>query len=355
MSTPRRPHLPRSGSAAFLGALLLVACNSTSDAPTAGSAAPSSSAAPAGASASKPAAAPAVLDAKAAELVHAGASCEFKNDSIDLSCPARKAIEEYAFQHQQSKDVSSTCAASLRDTNPSIKLTAAACLGKMTSVAVTPELGAGLDAIDAETSPKIQARIAGGIRGAQAVTAKLDDRVVKMIDKLAATPAGEEAAGDLLDTLFPDYVFGSAPKPPPAAQALVLAALARPKGSLMISALNVVRLMDDKAAVCAALGKGVREDAPEWWRSMAAMSDVGEPCAGEAPHALEVALAVYAKGDITAPQELGRLDHRFVFTAEQRKNAVTALRAALKAAPEWKRKDVSALVTQFSKPRVAEK
>jgi hypothetical protein len=189
---------------------------------------------------------------------------------------------------------------------------------------------------------------------ADAITSKLDARVVKLIDKLAVTPRGEDAASYLLHTLSTGSILGGNVKPTALASATILAAVARPKGSLLISAFEMVKYVDDKAAVCAALGKAVREDAPEWWRAIGTINDIGEPCAAEVPTAAEVAFAILAKRDEPV-QEIMRLDERFELAPALRAKGAAALKAGAKAAPAWKKADFNKAAAQFAVPRKAAK
>jgi hypothetical protein len=337
--------------------LLLVACGSKSDAPTAESSRKAVEAKPTEKPAAKPDL-PEGRDAEAAKLVKAGAACKVKDDDIEYSCPERKAAGDYAFNKQQSKEIAATCAELVRDQNLAIKLVAAHCLDRLTSVATTPVLGHVLDSIEAEPNRKVQRQIAWGIKGAQAVTAKLEDRVITLVEKLAATPEGEDAAGSVLDTLFPEYMIGGAPKPPKKAQDIVLNAFARKKGGLMIRACDKVRLVEDKAAACKAVAGAITVDSPEWWRAIGALNDLqrlGAPCGEYAPAAIDVALAIYAKGDITAPQEMWHLAEAFELTPELRKKAAADFTKVKAKAPEWKKKDLERVIETFNKPYEAPK
>ncbi len=297
---------------------------------------------------------PAVVDATAEALARAGTACPVKDGAITTDCGSRKAIQEYVGQKNNSPEIASTCGWLLRDKDLAVRLMAAACLARLTTRAVTPQLGAVLDAMEAETNPEALQQLAYAADSADAITSKLDGRVVKLIDKLAVTPAGENAAGSLLHALFPGSILGGDIKPTALAEATVLAAVARPKGSLLQSSFEMVKRVEDKAVVCAALGKAVREDAPEWWRAIGTMDDIGEPCAGEVPHAAEVAFAIVAKGEGPL-QQLLRLDERFALSPELRTKGAAALRAGAKAAPAHKRKEFTDAAAQFAAPRKAAK
>lgn len=330
--------------------LLLVACGSKgSEAPAPGSATDK----PTG-SAAKPEA-PAVAglpegrDPEIAKLVKAGAACELRDDDISLSCAERKAAGEYAFQKQQSKEVAATCAELVRDGNQAVKLVAAHCLERLTAVAVTPVLGYTLDSLEAETNKTVRKQIAWAIKGAEGATAKLEDRVLALVDKLVK--AGEEdTAGSVLDTLFPQYLMASGPKPPKAAQQVVLAAFPNKKGGLFVRACDLVRLVEDKPAACKAVAAAAApEDKTDWWRALAAFNDLGAPCAELAPGVLEKVIAD-DKSAVDQPREMTRFAQKFELTPELRKQAAAALTRAKKDAPDWKKKTLDEAIAAFGKP-----
>lgn len=338
--------------AALLASLVLAACGKESAKPAPAPSPPpvSSANVPTTQKAPPKAALPSERDPEAAKLVTAGAACPLQDEDIALSCPEREAAGKYAFEHQQSVAIAATCAELLEHSNQAVKLVAAHCLDSLTSVAVTPVLGPVLDTLEAEPNVKARRAIAWGIKGAEAATAKLEDRVLALVAKLAQKPEDEDAAGNVLDTLFPQYLLQEGPKPPLAAQAVVLAAFARKQGGMFIRACDLVRLVEDKQAACTAVASAIDPASSEWWRALAALNDLGTPCASHAPAALEVALARYAKGQIDSPEQLERLARVFELTPELRKKAATAVKAARKAAPEWKRKAVDAAAAELAKP-----
>ncbi len=330
--------------------LFLAACGSKSEAPTGGDKPATDTTAKTEPAKPAVAALPEGRDAEAAKLVKAGAACEVKDDDISLSCPERKAAGEYAFQHQQSKEVAATCAELLRDGNTAVKLVAAHCLDRLTSVAVTPVLAHALDSLEAEKSKTVRKQFAWSIKGAEAVTAKLEDRVLALVDKLIKADE-EAAAGNVLDTLFPEYMMSSGPKPPKAAQQIVLAALKNKKGDLYIRACDKIRLVEDKAAACKALAEAaVPEDKTDWWRAMAAFSEIKPPCVEQATTVVENVLAAGDKAIAESPDYLGRIGENYELTPDLRKKAAAALTKAKKVTPEWKHKRVDTAIADFTKP-----
>ena len=333
----------------FVLLVSLVACSKDSSAPPSDKTAPpagSNAAAPKTAEPTTPpapTAAPTVQDQQAATLVRAGAKCPIKFDDIALDCPERKAIEEHAFQNQQSVPIATTCVALLRESDLAVRLTAAACLFKLTSVAQVPVLGALLDALEAEKDPKVRA---------EAAEAKLDGRVRSLIERYSATGSDDDdrTAGNLLGSLFPEYLMASAPKPAKESQALVLTALARPKGTLLIRALDKVRLVEDKPAACTALRNGIRADNPEWWRFVDSLADLKDACTADAPKAFELAIEKAAAGQGHV-QAMLKLDRRFELAPALRSRAAKELRAGAKKAREWERKGILEAAKTFEAPR----
>lgn len=296
-----------------------------------------------------PTALPAGRDPAVEALVKAGAACAVEDDDISLSCAERVAAGDYAFQHQQSVEVAATCVVLLRDANLAVKLVASHCLDQLSAVAVTPVLGAGLDALEAEPDPKVRRQIAWGLKGAEATTAGLTDRVLALVDTLAARPDDEDAAGNVLDTLFPQYLMSDGPKPPVRAQQLVLAAFARPGGGLFIRACDLVRLVEDKPAACKAVADAIAAGGHDWWRALPAFNDVGVACADVAPRVLDATLAQYAAGHVEDPRAVARFATLFELSPPVRKRAAAALRAARKATPEWQRPALDEAIAAMSK------
>jgi hypothetical protein len=329
--------------------LLLVACGKGSDAPATGSDPRPGAATPPAKTEPKGGDLPDGRDAEIAKLVKAGAACPVKDDDISLSCPERKAAGEYAFQKQQSKEVAATCAELVRDTNQAVKLVAAHCLERLTAVAVTPVLGHVLDSLDKEPNKKLRKQIAWGIKGAEGATAKLEERVLVLVDKLVKADE-EDTAGNVLDTLFPQYMMSSGPKPPKAAQAVVIGAFARKKGGLFIRACDLVRLVEDKPAACKAVADAsTPAEKTDWWRAFGAFVDLGVACAEQAPGVLEKVIAD-DKSTSESPRDLARFAKKFEVTPDLRTKATAALTKAKKTAPDWKKKDVDEAIAAFGKP-----
>jgi hypothetical protein len=230
-------------------------------------------------------------------------------------------------------------------------LLAATCLDHMNARGVTPQLGAALDAIEAEKDDAVRKELAWGIKNAEAVTAKLDDRVIAVVTKLAADPKTEPAAGDLFDTLFPQYMMGSGPKPPAKAQALAIEALKRDGTAMQHSAFNAVKLLDDKPAVCAALGQAIRADAKQWASAADALADLKDACAADLPRVVDLTLTRLAAGDDHLDL-LKKLDRTFELDAPTRAKIAKALKAAAGKAPDWQRKDFNETAAAFTKPVV---
>ncbi|HET9987719.1 MAG TPA: hypothetical protein VFQ65_04350, partial [Kofleriaceae bacterium] len=276
--------------------LSLVACGKAADnpAPAPGSAAAAPKRPPPSA---PPPAKPTIKDDGAKQLLAKGTSCKLQQDALPLDCPEYKAIGDYAFQHQGSTDASETCAAFLSDPDPLKKKLAAECLAHFNAVGVTPSLGFALDAIDAEKDPKIREEIAWGIKSAEAVTAHLEERVLSVVHQLAADPKTETAASYVFSSLFPQYMMGSGPKPPAKAQALAIASLRTDGTAMQREAFNAVKLLDDKAAVCAAIDADLTPAAKQWALAADALADMKDACVANLAKTIDFVLARLAAGD----------------------------------------------------------
>ena len=76
---------------------------------------------------------------------------------------------------------------------------------------------------------------------------------------------------------------------------------------------------------------------PIMYSGKSALTDLGRlgaPCGDKAAGALDVALAVYATGDITAPQEMWQFAEVFELTPELRKSAAASLTKSKAKAPD---------------------
>ncbi|HSD90083.1 MAG TPA: hypothetical protein VLB44_21275 [Kofleriaceae bacterium] len=297
------------------------------------------------------AAKPQAKDDGAKQLLAKGTTCELQQGSLPLDCAEYKAMGEYGFQNQGSDAVAETCASFLQDPDAKKRLLAATCLDHMNARAVTPQLGAALDAIEAEKDVAVRKQIAWGIKGAEAVTAKLDDRVIAIVTRLAADPKTEDVAGDLFDTLFPQYLAGSGPKPPAKAQALAIEALGRDGTAMQHSAFNAIKLLDDKPAVCAALAAAIRPDAKQWANAADAFADIKDACIADLPRVIDLTLARLAAGEEHLDL-LKKLDRVFELDAPTRAKIAKAIKAATGKAPDWQRKSFNETAAAFSKPAV---
>lgn len=253
-----------------------------------------------------------------------------------------KTVADFAFQHQNDTHVATACAAALASSDRVVRLRAATCLEHLTALADTSVLGGALDAIDAETDPEVRERVAWGIKGAEAVTAGLDDRVIAMVSKYP-----DDTGAHLFDTLFPQYLASHGPTPPAKAQALALAAIGQDGTPLQLRALDAIRLLDDKPAVCRALHAALRPDAKRWTDVVEAISAVGEPCRAEVP-AIVDALVASKKPQARA---VTLIDHGFALDAATRGKLLAAVRAWITTAEPYEQGVLSAAQEQLTKPR----
>jgi hypothetical protein len=350
----------------FGAVMLVVATGCSKAAKESGSGAASGSAAKGGSGAvqgSAAGSAPAVAappslqarDDRAKQLLSRGAECELRQGTLPLDCPEYKAIGDHAFQNQNSAEVGETCASFLRDADVKKRLLAANCLDHLNAGAKTPYFAAVLDALEAETDDAVRDQIAWGIKGAHAMTSKIDTRVLEVVIKFAADPKRDKAAGYLFWSFFPQYMMG--PKPSAAAQALAIESLNRDDSGLQRTAFDSVSLLDDKAAVCAALVKAMRPDSKKWADAAEAMASLKDACIADIPSAVNFAVERVLAGDINV-RALERFDRKYELEAETRKNILAALKKAkspgfVRKVSDWERKDIDAAIAIFSKPREA--
>ncbi len=282
-----------------------------------------------------------------------GSACKLGSDgTLPLDCAEYKAIHEYAFQHQGSEDAAETCAVFLADPDQVKRLLAAQCLYGFNAVTQTKVFAWGLDAVEAEKVPAVQQEIAWGIMNGEAVTANQADRVIADIRKLSVGPQTATAASHLLDSLFPSYLIGSGPKPPPAAQQLALDALRLDDSPMQSTAINVALIqLDDKPAVCAALDAAITPTAKTWWMAAEAIVTMKDACVALVPKTIEVALA-HAATDNPRLEVLAQLDHAFEIEPATRAAVAKVLRAAKAKVPSEDRDDLEKLAKQYSAPRV---
>jgi HEAT repeat protein len=292
---------------------------------------------------------PQLKDDAMRQMLAKGTACKLFQNQLPMDCPEAKAINEYAFQHQQSAEAAETCAAFLGDPDPNKRLLAAECLFHFTAVAKTAVLGFALDAIDAEKDPVMVERIAWGIADAEAMSAKLESRVMTEVTRLAADPKTETAASYVFSSFFPQYMIGNGPKPPIAAQTLAIASLTRDGTPMQREAFNAVTMLDDKPAVCKAIASNLRPDAKRWDSAAEAIAAMKDACIAQLAPAIDFMLARLATGDAHLAI-LRSYDSRFDLDPPTRAKIAKAIRAARPKASEYERADFDKTADQFSKP-----
>ncbi len=324
---------------------ILVACGSKGSEPTVTEqpAAPT----PAGSAAPPPRAElPAGRDAEVAKLVKAGATCALDpDDRISVSCNERRAAADYASLKQQSQDVAASCAELLRDSSIAVRRVAAVCLEQLTADALTSVFGHVLDTLEAEQHETVKAQLALSIWKADASAAKVEARVLSLIDKLVQSDE-EGTASNLLRTMFP--LAGK--QPSKLGQDYVLKALTHPKGELFQRAADLARLLEDKPAVCKALATAATpEDETLWSLALVSINQLGVVCADQVPGVIEKIIAD-SKWVLDRPDELTRLAEQFELTPALRKQAIVALTRAKPRAGDYKASHIDLAIAAFSKP-----
>ena len=333
-------------------ALILVGCGKAADKPAAtGSASepkpPPPSAPPAPAK-------PVVKDEGIKQLLAKGTACKLQQGSLPMDCGELKQVGDYAFQKQNSAEVGETCAVYLTDPDLPKRLLAAECLYKLNTSAKAGVLGYTLDAIEAEKDDAVRERMCWAAMGTEAVSAKLDDRTLAVVQKLAADPKSAIGAGWLFHALFPQYLMSKGPVAPAKAQAYALEVLKQDNTPVQRAALDSVSMIDDKAAVCAALDANLRPDAKNWAGSADALAAMKDACIANLAKTIDFILAQLKAGDDQLAI-LKRYDYVFDLDAPTRAKIAKAIRAARPKATEWKRKSFDETAAAFEKPPVKRK
>jgi hypothetical protein len=332
-------------------ALIAIGCSKTADKPaTTGSATEAKPAPPS----APPAAKAVVKDEGIKQLLAKGTTCKLQQGSLPLDCPEYKQVGEYAFQKQGSTDVAETCATFLADPDVSKRLLAAECLYKLNASGKEGVLGYALDAIESEKDDVVRERLCWGVMGAEAVTAKLEDRTLAVVQKLAADPKSATGAGWLFHALFPQYLMSKGPAAPAKAQAYALEVLKQDGTPVQRAALDSVSMIDDKAAVCAALDANLRPDAKNWAGSAEAVAAMKDACVANLAKTIDFLLAQLKAGDDQLAI-LKRFDYVFDLDAPTRAKIAKTIRTARPKATEWKRKSFDETATAFEKPAVKRK
>lgn len=332
-------------------ALIAIGCGKTADKPATGS---GNEPKPAPPSAPPAPAKPAAKDDAIKQLLAKGTTCKLQQGTLSMDCVELKQVGDYAFMKQNSAEVGETCATFLTDPDLPKRLLAAECLYKLNSGAKAGVLGYTLDAIETEKDDAVRERLCWGAMGTEAVTAKLDDRTLAVVQKLAADPKSATGAGWLFHALFPQYLMGKGPPAPAKAQAYALEALKQDGTPVQRAALDSVSMIDDKPAVCAALDANLRPDAKNWAGSADAIAAMKDACVANLAKSIDFILAQLKAGD----DQLGilkRYDYVFDLDAATRAKIAKAIRAARPKATEWKRKSFDETVAAFEKPAVKRK
>jgi len=238
-------------------------------------------------SAKPPAPAPtAPRDPRIAELFAAGKDCTW-NDSGLASCEAADKMKKLAFEQQSDSKLAASCAAALRDPEPTTRGLAAVCMSGFNDRTRIPLLAAGLDAFEAEKEPTLRAAIACAFSNGNARESGVEDRVIALVRKLAAEPGGDVPASCLLDSMFPQYLMQASEPPSKAAGDLALEMLGK-EGRLKTRALEVVGLLSDrKPEVCKALA-AVATSEDSWAPAVDTMATLGDACAAELDPIIDV-------------------------------------------------------------------
>jgi hypothetical protein len=287
-------------------------------------------------------------DPRIAELFKAGTACTW-NDQGLTSCDAGTKLEKLAFENQNDQELAASCAAALRDPEPTTRGLAAVCMGHFNDSARIPFLGQGLDAFEAEKDPKIAHAIAWGFSRGNAHESGVEDRVIALVKKLDAAK-DDDAAANFLDTMFPQYLMQSTRPPSKAAGDLALA-LARKAGRhTQTRALEDIGLLTDrKPDVCAATTDALATEL--WPAAVETMTKFPADCQAQLPAAIDKVLAAMAAG--TYEDAMRLVVKRLTLTKDQLAKLAAGTKKLLAKVPAWQKdrvKELAKLIAEYEPP-----
>jgi len=297
---------------------------------------------------------PAPRDPRIAEIFAAGKDCA-PGEQRFARCVSADKIAKLAFENQSDDKLAASCVGALRDPDPSTRVLAAECMKGFNDRARIPHLAAGLDAFEAEKDAKVRDIIACAFSNGNARESGVEDRVIALVRKLAANPSDDRAAGCLLGSMFPQYLFGKTDPPSKAAGDLALE-MARKTGSVQTRALAAVALLTDRRAeVCEALAEIVGSSGDRWGPVVEAIAKVGDACVANLEPVIDALAKAMAEGrydawGYQATKQL--LDNIPLGTAQVAKLAPAAKKLAKQATGfnADKAKEIAARLRKYQPP-----
>ncbi len=210
-----------------------------------------------------------------AKLFVEGAECAWSEQGM-TKCPSAKAIKDLAFNNQGSSELAASCAKALSDESTAVRGLAATCLQGFNDRTLSPNLGAGLDAYEAEKDAGLKHLFAWSFGAGNAAKGGVEARYIELIERLAKNSDTEQHAAFLFRALFPQYVMSSSP-PSKEAGDFALKMANSQSAAVMSKAVVALGLLTDRAdEVCPELA-GLTND-NTWTETIPAMMKVGGPC-----------------------------------------------------------------------------
>jgi len=214
-------------------------------------------------------------DPRIVEFFEAGKDCTW-DEQGHTKCPTAKEIKDLAFNEQGSSELAASCAGALGDESMSVRGLAATCMQGLNDRARSPQLGAGLDAFEAENDPGLRRLLAWSFSNGNATKAGVAPRLITLLEKLASNKDEQVNASYLFGTLFPQYMSNS-PKPSTEAGDFALKMAKAGEGPMRDKAIEALGLLPDRAAeVCPLLVE--LTTAKTWTATVPPMAKVGGTC-----------------------------------------------------------------------------
>ncbi len=237
-------------------------------------------------------------DPRLVELFEKGKDCKW-NDQGFTSCPVSKEVHKLAFDNQGSSELAASCTDALNDSNYHVRGLAISCIRGFNDKTSTPLLALGLDAFEKEEDAGLQQALSWAL-GGNATKAGIEDRVIKLVQKLASDSGTEGQAANLFSLLFPQYLMASS-APSKAAGDAALAFAADGSDLIQAKAIEALGLLAGRSEeVCPVLAKLTTEDL--WTRSVPARAKHGEACLRDLDPTIDMIAAELSKGNFFASQ-----------------------------------------------------
>ncbi len=237
-------------------------------------------------------------DSRLVDIFEKGKDCKW-NDQGFTSCPVSKVVHKLAFDNQGSSELAASCTNALRDSSYHVRGLAISCIRGFNDNTSTPLLALGLDAFEKEEDAGLQQALSWAL-GGNATKAGIEDRVIKLVQKLAGDPSTEGQAANLFPLLFPQYLMASS-APSKAAGDAALAFAADGSELMQRKAIEVLGLLTERSdEVCPVLAKLTNEDL--WTHAVPARAKHGEACLRDLDSTIDIIAAELSKGNFFASQ-----------------------------------------------------